>query len=1207
MDIIRWSIERPVSVTVGVLLVVMFGLIALGALPVQLTPTVDRPIVTVSTNWPGRSPQEIVDEITKEQEERLKNVENLRDMTSTSSEGSAQITLEFYIGTDRDRALQEVSDALRQVPEYPQDVDEPVVRASDGASENAIAWIIIDVEPGAEGKHPDFDITTLFDALDKQVKPFIERIDGVAQVNILGGRPREVRVLVDPVALAQRGLSYGDLIDALRAENQNVSAGTSAEGKRDYRVRVTGQFVTRDDVLDTPIAWRDGKPVYVRDVAEVEFGYAKQRAFVRAFGKPSIAMNVIRQSGANVMDVMADVRARLDEVKRDILPRLHPTAGPDLRLRQVYDETTYIDSAIRLVVNNLWVGGALSAVALVLFLRSLIGVGLIALVIPISVIFTFLIMLLFGRTLNVISLAGLAFATGVVVDNATVVLENTYRRLHAGDTPLRAAYRGAREVWGAILASTLTAVAVFIPILTIQEEAGQLFRDISLAIAISVLFSLLVSITVIPSACARWVNHAPEDEVDSRTWLGRAWHSAFGLGPIGALITARLASAVHWCITGWRAWSIRPAAVVVLTSASLWASWMLMPPMDYLPQGNRNLVFGFLLIPPGYSLQQQEDIAARIEAPVKPYAEADINDPASVAKLPPIPRGFAPPGGGGPPPFDPVPVRNFFVVGFNGGMFGGATSQDEQKVIPVGQLLSNAFSGIPDAYGRASQASLFGRGIGGGNTVNIQVSGPNMERVTAAASYMNILAGQIYGIWNIRPSPSNYNLAQQEWRIRVTERGRELGVTTRDAGVAVRSLFDGAFVDDFRLGGESVDLVVVPKGGRLENTERLESIPVKTPAGPIVPLDSVVQAIRDNAPQSIQRIEELPAVDLQVIIPQGRTVEEIMTEVREKVIGPATAAGMIDSSMRIRLEGTAAKLDEVRASLFGAAQPGARVPGWRRGVIYACGLLVALGVAVAAYGVARAVRQRRAEFTYGGVGAVLVALVIAGLIAMLAWQPQLATARFIWALVVTYLLMCALFESFLYPFVIMFSVPTALVGGFAALRLVHDITAANPTIATQQLDVLTMLGFVMLIGTVVSNAILLVEQALNFMNPAKFGDDSPPLTPTEAIRESVRTRVRPIMMTSLTTVTGGLPLVLAPGAGSEMYRGLGAVVLGGLIVSTIFTLILVPLVFSLVMEMGHGLRALRGRAAPAPISLPARRDTEFGRDRDREPEPVTAV
>ncbi|MBL8746398.1 MAG: efflux RND transporter permease subunit, partial [Phycisphaerae bacterium] len=256
MDIIKWSIERPVSVTVGVLLVVLFGLIGVTGIPIQLTPTVDRPIITVSTSWPGRSPQEIVDEITKEQEERLKNVKNLKTMRSVSQEGTASITLEFYIGSDLTRALQEVSDALRQVPDYPDEVDEPTIQTSEGSVDQAIAWVIIDVDPAKADKHPGYDISTLFTPMDREVKPFLERIDGVAQINIYGGREKEVRVLLDPTRLAQRGLSHRQVIDALRAENANVSAGTIAEGKRDYRVRVTGQFTSPEEVLDTIIAYR---------------------------------------------------------------------------------------------------------------------------------------------------------------------------------------------------------------------------------------------------------------------------------------------------------------------------------------------------------------------------------------------------------------------------------------------------------------------------------------------------------------------------------------------------------------------------------------------------------------------------------------------------------------------------------------------------------------------------------------------------------------------------------------------------------------------------------------------------------------------------------------------------------------------------------------------------------------------------------------
>ncbi|MCA9298726.1 MAG: efflux RND transporter permease subunit, partial [Phycisphaerales bacterium] len=299
MDIIRFSIQRPVSIAVGVIIVVMFGLISFGAIPIQLTPTVDNPIITVTTNWPGRAPEEIVDEIVKEQEERLKNVTDLRSMRSNSSQGSGVITLEFNVGADIDRGRQEVSDSLREVPEYPDDVDEPFITVAEGAAENAIAWIIVDLDPDHQADHPDYDITTLYHPLDKLVKPMLERIPGVAQVNIYGGRERELRVYVRPRELAARRLTHVDVIRALRSENRNVSAGTIAEGKRDIRVRLVGQFDTIDEVLDTVVDYRDGKPVFVRDVADVALEHQKQRGFVRSFGSPSLAINVIRQSDAN--------------------------------------------------------------------------------------------------------------------------------------------------------------------------------------------------------------------------------------------------------------------------------------------------------------------------------------------------------------------------------------------------------------------------------------------------------------------------------------------------------------------------------------------------------------------------------------------------------------------------------------------------------------------------------------------------------------------------------------------------------------------------------------------------------------------------------------------------------------------------------------------------------------------------------------------
>ncbi|MEM9167220.1 MAG: efflux RND transporter permease subunit [Planctomycetota bacterium] len=1189
MDIVRLAISKPVGVTVGVLLLVMFGLIGLTAIPVQLTPSVDRPEITVTTEWPGRSPQEIVDEITKEQEERLKNVSNLKTMTSVSQEGEAVISLEFYIGTDISRALQETSDALRQVPDYPDEVDEPTVKAADGASENAIAWIIIDLDPRVAAQHPDFDITTLFDRLDKEVKPFLERIDGVAEINIFGGREREVRVLADNEALALRNLNIGDLITALRGENTNVSAGSLSEGKRDYRVRVVGQFAVEEDVLSTVVAYRDGKPVYVRDVASVEFGHDKQRGFVRSFGNPSIAMNCIRQSGANVVDVMEELRLRLDEVRAEILPRLDPVVGPSLRMRQVYDETIYIASSIELVTQNLWVGGLIASVVLLLFLRSLVTTGVIALAIPISIVGTFLIMLGLGRTLNVISLAGLAFAVGMVVDNAIVVLENIYRRVQEGDSPMQAAYRGGREVWGAILASTLTTVAVFIPVLTIEEEAGQLFRDLSIAIVSSVVLSLVISITVIPAACSRWLRPRRERRGRARA----AWEGLFGLGASLGWLVDRFGSLIAWLQRGVRGWTVRPLVIVVMAGLSLYGALTLAPPLDYLPAGNRNLVFGGMLIPPGLSVEEMTDYAQRIEGEVLPYMqhvlESNGEDPS---QLPPI--GYGVDKDGNPLAYDPVVVGNFFIGSFGGGMFTGATSAQEDVVIPVGQLLTNNIATLPDTFGGAQQSSLFGRGVGGGNTVDIEIMGPDLNRVVAAAERIMIaaLTHENYGLGRVRPDPGNFNLGQPEVQVELTRQARELGLRTSDVGTVVRGLFDGAFVDDFKLTGESVDMVVVPSGGELDYLERMAEIPVATPAGPVVPLDTLVVASTTNAPQAIQRIEELPAVKLLITPPPGMAVQDVIAEVDSAFIQPARDEGLIDRTMRVRLEGTAAKLDEVQAALFGASGTGGGGGVPASGAALAARWLglgvIGVGGLFALFGFARAIAARRSAFGYGGVGALLLLSVIGGVLFTFGSSPELAMARFVWALLVTYLLLCALFESFLYPFVIMFTVPLAVVGGFGGLAIVHAATAADPTIATQQLDVLTMLGFVILIGVVVNNAILIVHQTLNFMQGrAETGSGSVSvMEPVDAIAASVRTRVRPIFMSTMTSVGGMLPLVLVPGAGSEMYRGLGSVVIGGLLVATVFTLVLVPLLLGLMIDFRRGLLALLGRQDLGRSSAP---------------------
>lgn len=410
MGIIRFAIDNPVKIAVGVILLTLFGLLSIYRVRIQLTPDVDRPVITVRTNWTGASPQEIESEIVDRQEEKLKSVSGLKKMTSTCSANQAEIKLEFPVGINRDTAFRDVSDKLRQVTGYPQEVDEPVMSATDNNMENTIAWMILYAKEGE-------DVSHLKTFMEDNVKPLLERAEGISETPVYGGREREVQIEIDPYKLAARGLSFRDVERALRRQNRNISAGTIAQGKHDYSFRTLGEYVKVGDVEDTVIAYRKGGPVLVRDVATVIDGFKKPVSFVRSKGRPVMAMPARRETGANVIKAMANLKKQLELVNREILePR-----GLGLELTQVYDETTYIWSAIWLVVKNIFIGGCLAIAVLILFLRSGSATLIIAVAIPISVIGTLLVITLLGRSLNVVLLAGMAFAVGMVVDNAIVV------------------------------------------------------------------------------------------------------------------------------------------------------------------------------------------------------------------------------------------------------------------------------------------------------------------------------------------------------------------------------------------------------------------------------------------------------------------------------------------------------------------------------------------------------------------------------------------------------------------------------------------------------------------------------------------------------------------------------------------------------------------------------------------------------------------
>lgn len=1101
MNLIRLCLDRPVAVSVGVLLTVLFGLLSLFVIPIQLTPNVDVPIINVQTSWIGANPQEVEREILDRQEEQLRSVKGLRRMTGKAQDNQAQITLEFYNDVDRGEALRDVTDKLRQVANYPPEVDEPTVQAADTSRDSEIAWLVLRATDGNDARLPE-----LYDFAKNYIKPYLDRVKGVASTDIYGGMQREVRVRVDAGRLAARGLTFRQVEDALRNQNANISAGTRSQGKRDYAVRTVGQYRTLEEILNTVIAYTAGGPVYVRDVAEVESGFRKQRAFVRSVGEYVLAFPVRREVGANVMEVMRELRGTIQRINADVLT----ARGTNLELKQVYDETVYIDQAIGMVESSAVFGSILTVVVLMVFLRNWRATAALGLAIPISVIGTFLVVVMSGRTLNVVSLAGIAFAIGMVVDNSIVVLENIYRHREMGKDVKTACLDGTREVWGAVLASTLTTLAVFIPVIFIREEAGQLFRDISIATAASVGLSLLVSVTVLPPLARRILSIGGGGAA--------GWGAAVRAGSGRRGLKVRALDLLEWTN---RHRLLRPTIIVLMTGVSLVGARLLVPATTYLPMGNQNLVFGILLTPPGYSLDEFKRMGAVIESVVRPYWSASPGSPEHKAlderwrrMVQGLIAASAIPELAAPASYNPLAwleharlrrewetppplVQDFFFVAFDGIAFMGCTSRDAQRVRPLTRLLSTSGQQIPGTFAYFQQFPIFR--VAGGNDAEIQIRGDDLEQVTAAAA---ALQGELMARFGFpQPDPPNFSLGRPEVTVEPDrERAADLGLNVRDVGFIVEACVDGAFVGEYRaVGADSIDIALHVKGQSDRPTQEIAQVPIWTPSGRVVPLGAAVRLRDTSALEQIKHIERQRAVTLTVNPPETVPLEVVIDQTKE-LVTRLREAKAIHPDVIVSLTGNADKLKLARATMVGEWK------GWTVETLI-----------------------------------------------------NLIGSRFFLSVLICYLLMVALYESWVYPFVIMFSVPLAIFGGFLGLWVCHVGTLLSTDQAVQQLDVLTFLGFVILVGTVVNNAILLVDQSLQNLRLRGMELHA-------AVREAVRTRVRPVLMTSLTTVCGQLPLAVMPGAGSELYRGLASVTVGGLLVATLGTLVLVPMVLTTVLE-----------------------------------------
>ncbi|GMV99541.1 MAG: acriflavine resistance protein B [Candidatus Hydrogenedentota bacterium] len=1054
MNIIQFSIEKPVTVIVGVLFVVMFGILALLKIPYQLSPNVEEPVISVRTVWPGATPYEIERDIIEEQEKVLKGVPGLYEMESQSSNGNGQITLRFRIGSDVNEALLRVSNKLDEVPSYPENVDKPVINAS-GAESSPVVWVVLKTLEGN-----DRDIYTYRTFLENEVRQYFDRIPGVADLMINGGSESQMHVMVNPERLAAYGLTIEQVIQALRSENANVSAGLLGVGRRDYRIRTVAEYRSTEDILNVVVHADGMREVTVGDVATVEFGFAKLEIPTLNKGDKGLTFGVKPEPNTNVLELTDHVEQVVHELNAGLLKE------NGVYFDWVNDQRPYIRGAIALLKENIAIGGFLAVIVLLLFLRKIAPTVVIFVAIPISVIGTFIFMSALGSTLNVVSLAGIAFAVGMLVDNAIVVLENIDRHKHMGKTAAKAAYDGTAEVWGAVLASSLTNIAVFLPVIFLEEEAGQLFRDIALAVACSMSLSLIVSITVVPMLANRLYGMGRDIGFDE----GASTRGILGL--IGAGFS-KVTMTVLGVILRNRVTQL--ATIVLLTSSAVGATYALMPKMEYLPQGNRDLIMNIIVPPPGLSFDERMAIGKKLMDFFEPYYEPGY-------------EGY--PG-----------IRNTFFSGRDQTIVLGIVSADQMRTPELLPLCRKAIATIPGVFGVSNQASIFSRGIGRGRTIDVNLSGNDIDQLVADAKSMFGMAMQSMPGTQIRPQPSLELAFPESIFVPDRERLRAVGMTAQQLGTGIDVLMDGRDIGDFKQEGDKkIDLVVKVADTQIETPEQLNNALLATPKGGTVPVSSLANMVESAGLTEIRHLERNRTITLQVTPPYEITLQEAMETFTGTIVPEMKSKGMLEGVV-VELSGNADKLTDTRKALQ--------------------------------------------------------------------WN-------FVVAALICYLLMSALLSNFVYPLIIMLTVPLASAGGFIGLRLL------NVLIVPQQLDILTMLGFIILVGVVVNNPILIVYQALNLVRFEGMDHKA-------AVMESTRTRLRPIYMSATTSIIGLLPLVLWPGPGSELYRGLGSVMLGGMALSTVFTVFLIPPLLMFCIWMERPAAAIESAAIPVsarPVAEP---------------------
>lgn len=1036
MNISELSIKRPVTIIMMMLIVVVLGVVSFMRVPIDLMPSLEVPIAIVVTSYEGAGPQEVENFVTRNVENALGSVNNMKSIQSQTSEGTSVVIVEFNDGTDMDFATLQMREKIDMIRGFlPDGTNDPMVLKMDP---NMLPIVQIGVFSSTKD---DIDLKRF---VEDVVKMRLERLDGVGSVNVTGGVEREIKVELDPDKLTGYGISFNQVVSILQAENINLPGGSVDYGSKNLIVKSMGEFRSVSELKDIPITLPTGGVVYLYDLATIQDGLKTESTLTRMNQENSVGVSVQKQTVANTVAVVNLIKEEVEQIKKD---------NPDIDIQLVFDQGQFVELAISNVSTNAVMGAGLAVLILFIFLRNLRTTLIIGIAIPVSIITTFILMFLADTTLNLISMGGLALGVGMMVDNSIVVLENIFRHRQRGEGRFHAAIKGAREVGGAITASTLTTVVVFLPIIFTEGLAAQIFKEMALTVTFSLLASLAVALTVVPMLSSKMLAMAKTNK-PKRTILDTvfdSWEKFFN--QVDAFYRKVLIGALRR-----RKLTVIVALVILITS--IFAVPLI--GIEFIPATDQGQFTVDIALPEGTKLEDTNLITAQVES--------ILLDTPEVEKL-------------------------FTTVGGGDSMMMLASSDSHlasisATLVPKGdrklstgdvvESIRNQVKLIPGAEINVTEVSMMmGGGASGmgGDAISVEIAGHDFEQLSLIAAEVEQQIQRVEGTRQIESSIAD---GRPEAQVFVNkEKASQYGITNIQVASAIRAALQGQVATRYRVDGDEIDIRVQLPEDQTTTLEHLRDLKFTAPTGAVMLLGDLIDVQIEEGPVSIARKNQVRYVT-------------VSAELYDRDVGSAS--------------------EELQAYLDALALP-------------------------EGYGI-----------TMGGQFQQIVDAFSSLVLAL------------ILSLLLIYMVMAAQFESLIQPFIIMFSVPLAFSGAAIGLALTG-----------RTFNVPAFIGIIMLSGIVVNNAIILID----YINMLRHdGNDR-----NEAIIKAGPTRLRPILMTTLTTVLAMIPMSLGLGEGGEMQAPLATVIIFGLSLSTMLTLLIVPVVYTLFDDLAISIKRRFGKGA----------------------------